>query len=255
MRTVSRISIAPVKSLALQHPDEVRIESFGIAADRFFYLVDRTGRLFSGSLFGPLTAIRPEYDPGQEWLTLHFPDGEAVSGDAAFLGEPIETGIWGRPITGHVVGGAFAEALSRFAGRPIRLARVDRPGDGVDSQPISVLSDASVEELARRSGRTEPLDGRRFRMTVGVAGCTAHEEDTWIGHDVRVGEAVIRVTRPDGRCVVTTRDPETGVRDFDTLRAIRAYRGVRDERKIDFGVYARVAEPGRVRVGDRVEPI
>jgi uncharacterized protein YcbX len=57
------------------------------------------------------------------------------------------------------------------------------------------------------------------------------------------------------RCATTTRDPSTGERDFDTLRAIEAYRGRRDDKKIDFGVYARVLEPGRVKVGDLVEPL
>lgn len=255
MRTVSRLSVAPVKSLGLVHPEELVVERYGVAADRRFYLVDGSGRLFSGTLFGPLTAIRPDYDPDAERLTLRFPDGAVVDGDAALLGEPLATSVWGRPVAGHVVGGPFGDALSHYAGRRVRLARVDHPGDGVDSHPVSLLTDASVEELARRSGRTAPLDARRFRMMVGLAGCAPHEEDAWIGRDVRIGEALVHVTKPDGRCVVTTRDPETGVRDFDTLRAIRAYRGLRDGRKVDFGVYAGVVEPGRVRVGDPVEPL
>jgi uncharacterized protein YcbX len=45
------------------------------------------------------------------------------------------------------------------------------------------------------------------------------------------------------------------VRDLDTLRVIKGYRGVRDGEAIDFGVYAAVEQPGRVRVGDPVEPL
>ena len=59
---------------------------------------------------------------------------------------------------------------------------------------------------------------------------------------------------PVPRCATTTRDPSTGQRDLDTLRAIAAYRGRRDGKDIDFGVYAQVVRPGRVRVGDAVEP-
>jgi hypothetical protein len=36
-----------------------------------------------------------------------------------------------------------------------------------------------------------------------------------------------------------------------TVKLIKGYRGVRDGEAIDFGVYGRVEEPGRVRVGDR----
>ena len=55
------------------------------------------------------------------------------------------------------------------------------------------------------------------------------------------------------RCAVTTQDPDTGAVTLDTLRAIKNYRGLRDGKLIDFGVYFDVEEPGRVRVGDPVE--
>jgi uncharacterized protein YcbX len=58
---------------------------------------------------------------------------------------------------------------------------------------------------------------------------------------------------PVARCVITTQDPSTGLKDLDTLKAIAEYRGLRDGRSIDFGVYGSVVEPGVVRVGDPVE--
>jgi uncharacterized protein YcbX len=93
-------------------------------------------------------------------------------------------------------------------------------------------------------------------MLIQVAGATRpHEEDEWLGRDVRIGEAVVRVTRPDPRCVITTQDPDTGARDFPTLHVIRSYRGLRDGRKLDFGVYADVVTPGAVSVGDAITPM
>ena len=56
------------------------------------------------------------------------------------------------------------------------------------------------------------------------------------------------------RCVVTSQDPDTGEVTLSTLRAIRDYRGLRDGKEIDFGVYFTVERQGRVRVGDPVEP-
>jgi hypothetical protein len=90
-------------------------------------------------------------------------------------------------------------------------------------------------------------------MLLTLDGCEPHEEDTWEGRRFRVGSAVIRVGGPVPRCVVTTRDPDLGFRDFDSLREIKAYRGLRDGKEIDFGVYADVEEPGVVRVGDTLE--
>jgi len=90
-------------------------------------------------------------------------------------------------------------------------------------------------------------------MLVELAGCEPHEEDTWGGLPVRLGQALVEVGGPIPRCVVTTLDPDEGVKDFDTLKAIAAYRGVTHDRDINFGVYANVLEPGTITVGDRVE--
>jgi uncharacterized protein YcbX len=93
-------------------------------------------------------------------------------------------------------------------------------------------------------------------MLIAVSGTEAHEEDTWIGGEVAVGEARIRVNGHVGRCAITTQSPETGVRDFDSLRAIKDYRGQNPRtREIDFGVFGQVTQPGRVRVGDAVRYI
>ena len=51
-------------------------------------------------------------------------------------------------------------------------------------------------------------------MTIGVDGVEAHAEDGWIGERVRVGGAVVAVRAHVGRCAVTTRDPDTGLRDL-----------------------------------------
>jgi hypothetical protein len=91
-------------------------------------------------------------------------------------------------------------------------------------------------------------------MLIGLAGCSPHEEDEWVGGRVRIGEALVRVREQVARCAITTQDPNKGLRDLDTLRVIKNYRGVRGRKYLDFGVYGDVVEPGRVRLGDNVEP-
>ena len=252
MPTVSLISIAPVKALGLLHPDEVELTAEGVAENRRLYLVDATGRLFGGTRHGPLVRVRPDYDDDSGRLVLTFPDGSVVAGEVA-LGEPIETDFFGRPVRSRVVEGPWAEALSEYAGAELRLARTERPGDGPDVQVATVVSEASCEELARHAAA--PVDPRRFRMLLTLAGCGAHEEDTWAGRRVRMGDAVLRIGGPVPRCVVTTQDPATGVSDLDTLRTIGEYRVQRRGDAPDFGVYADVEEPGTVRVGDPVSPL
>jgi uncharacterized protein YcbX len=92
-------------------------------------------------------------------------------------------------------------------------------------------------------------------MTIGVEDVEPHAEDGWIGSQIRVGGATVAVREHVGRCAVTTLDPDSGARDLDTLGTIAAYRGdVVTREPLPFGVWCEVVAPGRVAVGDPVEP-
>ena len=246
MPTVARINVAPVKGLGLLHPEEVELTERGVESNRRYYLI-AGWRLFNGKDHGPLVRIAPEAGNGE--LTLRFPDGHQVAGEVE-LGEKVVTNFWGRRVTGRLVEGPWSEALSDYAGTALLLVRTDEPGAGCDIHVGTLVTRASCERLGHELGAE--VDGRRFRMLFELDGAGAHEEDTW--DVVRIGEATVRAAGPVPRCAVTTQDPDTGVRTLDTLAGIKAYRGLRDGKQLDFGVYFDVFEPGRVRVGDAVEP-
>jgi uncharacterized protein YcbX len=252
--TVSRVSLAPVKGLAQHHPDEIVIERTGVPGNRQFLMLDERNRLFSGIRHGRMVTIAAEYTRDPDRLSLRFPDGTVVE-DEVRLGAAEVVNLWDTQRPSHAVEGPFSGALSEFVGKPLRLFRVDEEGGGWDDHVVSMLSEASLEELGRQSGHEGPVDGRRFRMLVTLAGVGPHEEDGWIGRRVRLGDAVVTVAATCARCATTTQNPENGARDFDTLRLIPAYRGFADGKRVEFGVYADVEEPGRVRVGDPVEPL
>ena len=252
--TVARISIAPVKSLGLVHPDSVELTAYGVAGDRVFAVIDADGKLANGTKHGPMVRVRPAYDG--ERLPLALPDGTEVS-DAVHLGEPVSPVFYGEARGARIVDGPFAEALSELDGSALRLVRmddgegVDRPGDGT----VSLLSTAALTTMADQAGEVEPVDGRRFRMTFLLDGVPAHEEDRWLGREVRIGGAVVRVRGNVGRCSITQQDPDTGIKSFDTLKLIQAARGqMPTTEPLPFGVHAEVVVPGHVAVGDAVEP-
>ena len=260
MLRVSRLSIAPVRVLGLNHPPSIEVDRDGVLEDRRFYLVVGQATLVDRLLAGGLVQVQAETNPEATWLRMTFPDGRVVEGDVT-LDEPVRTDIYNRVAFGRVVGGPWAAALEAYAHRPVLLVRCDRPGGtrirlGEDhvSNGVSIVTDGSLRELARQLG-VDAVDARRFRMLIEVEGAEAHEEDTWIGGEVAIGSAVIEITKPDARCAITTQDPDTGERDLDTLRTILRYRGFRKddaEHKIDFGVLGEVAVAGRISVGDEV---
>jgi hypothetical protein len=251
--TVSRLSITPVRGFALHHPDEVEIGPDGVADDRRYLLLDPDDHLVDGTKHGPMVRLRATLTHDPERLAVTLPDGTEVAAEVR-LGTPRQVVAYRRHFAVRPVIGPWAEAIGTVLGRRVGLVRAERAAGLRDRNAVSLLSDASVAELARRANDGHPLDARRFRMLVQVAGGVPYQEDGWMGREVRIGAAVVRVTKPDPRCVITTQDPDTGLRDFPTLHAIKETRGLREGRHLDFGVYADVVAPGIVRTGDPVEP-
>ena len=254
MATVTRISIAPVKGLALVHPDAVELELTGVPENRRFHIVDANGRRYGQIRNGRLAQVKPTYDEERQHLTLTFPDGTTAHGIVEAADE-ITTDFYGRPVKGRIVHGPWSAALSHGFDRPLRLVQSE-PGQALDRGRghVSLISEASLEELARQAGQHEPVDGRRFRMLFQVDGLDPHGEDAWLRRQIRIGEALVRFRGVVGRCAITTQNPETGVPDFNTLRVLNEYRGLSEKRELPFGVYGEVLEPGRIHVGDAAEP-
>jgi uncharacterized protein YcbX len=250
MITVATISLAPVKSLGLVHPQTVYVERQGIAADRRFYVIDQHGRLVTQRTHGPLVQVIPQYQLQPEWLSLRFPDGSCLAGPVT-LGEALITPIWGRYVRGRVVQGDWHQALSDFCGDEVTLVRAEAPGQGYDEYPVSLVSQASLTYLSHQAGGTVRFDSRQFRPNFLLQGCTPHQEDEWLGGVIQIGSEVrLRVMARDPRCAIVTLDPATGQRTVDTLRLILQYRP--SPRAAYFGVYGIVEHPGSVTVGDAV---
>ena len=93
--------------------------------------------------------------------------------------------------------------------------------------PFCHSADGPLARLAREAGR-DVVDARRFRMLFELEGCTAHE-DYSMGRTPlrRLGRRCCASAARSIRCAVTTRDPETGEPDLDTLRLLKDYRGQR----------------------------
>jgi uncharacterized protein len=248
--TVGALHVAPVKGLRVVEADAVDVRASGPVGDREFHLREADGTIASTLRNARLLQVVAAWDPEGGELALAFPDGTRVAGPVR-PGAAVTTAFWDRrPVAGRVVEGPFAAALSAHAGREVQLVVRDERESGGDVQPMSLMSSASLRALGAALGGA--VDGRRFRMTITIDGTQAWEEHGWVGRDVRVGDAVLRVDSLCERCVVTTRDPESGRTDAPVLKAIAGLRGKDD---VTFGVWCDVVATGRVRVGDAVEPL
>jgi len=244
----------------MQDVTEAELTVNGVVGDREFFLVDSGNAMISATRLGPLLEIVPEYDQPNARLSLTFPGDLVVSADVE-PGEPEAVTFFGQDFQAKPVLGEFSSAISKHAGVELRLmARPeDRPGvDRGSWGAATLLGLASIERLEEAAAAGEQpgeIDQRRFRMTFGVDGIDAHEEDQWVGGEVAVGETEVYVQDMVGRCAATTRDPDRGDVDLKTLHHIGAYRGdMVSNEPLPFGVYAGVRRPGTVRLGDPVIP-
>jgi uncharacterized protein YcbX len=253
---VAWLYVSPVKGLAIEERDHVDLGLGGVEDDRRFCIVDETGRMLNGKRLAALTTIRAHFDRETDRLELWMPGGARVAG-AVSVGEPIVVPIYGHEAPGHLVDGPWAAAVSEQLGRPVRLVRLDDPGNGHDRADegagATLLSRASLERLREEAGVEGPVDPRRFRMLIGIDGAAPHQEDGWIGRRVRVGSAVVVPGGNVGRCRVTTLDPDTGIPSLNTLDVLARYRAeVPSSEPLSFGVWARVERGGRIALGDAI---
>jgi uncharacterized protein YcbX len=111
---------------------------------------------------------------------------------------------------------------------------------------VSLINLASLRDYeAKVSARRHR---RRFRANVWFTGAPAWSEFDWVGREIQLGGAVLRVTKRTVRCRATEVNPETGERDADPLAELRTLYG-----HTDLGIHAEVVDGGRFAVGDGIE--
>jgi len=146
-------------------------------------------------------------------------------------GEPLVDGrIW--------ISREVANDIIDAAGAGTRLVR-DESLERFDVLPLLVATDGAISSLG--------YDRRRFRPNLLVGGVDGLAEREWEGGLLRVGGAVIHIVSLRARCIMTTFDPDTAEQDREVL--LRIHRELGGVLALD----CEVLQPGRVKVGDRVE--
>lgn len=175
------------------------------------------------------------FEPRTGMLAIRAPDGAAVVENAlteagrarigAFLTEYLGEEARGVPQFHHVPGHSFCDQKQKV---------------------VSLISLASLRDFEAKVGVRRHR--RRFRANIWFSGAPAWAERSWIGQQLQVGGAVLRVTRPINRCPATEVNPVTAERDADPVTELRGLYG-----HVELGVHAEVVEGGRFGVGDAIE--
>jgi uncharacterized protein len=251
---VSGLSTTVVKGLRIATPASVELDRSGVRGDRRFYLIDDRARMFNGKHSGALNEVLAELDDDGR-LALTFPDGVRVCATTE-LGEELETRFYSGVRRARLVSGPFSEALSEHTGAQLRLVRAADGSSAIDrgvEGGVSLISRGSLQRLAEVAGEQQ-VDARRFRMTIELDGVEPFAEDGWVGRALEVGDAVLAPLGHVGRCIVTSRDPESGEIDLPTLDLLRSFRSglLATTEPLPFGIYGEIVRGGTVSVGDEL---
>jgi uncharacterized protein YcbX len=232
--TVASLHRWPVKSLAGEPADALRLDPRGVAGDRAHALIDEHK--------GAPRRLTIRQAPGLLRWAATYADrpGDALAPDAVPLPSVVAPDgavfTWDDP--------RLPAALSADLGREVALRRdLDLMQDL--GRSILVTTQATLDAVAAALGR--PLDLRRFRTNIHVVlDAEPYAEEAWEGRRLRVGATELELLHPCVRCVIPTRDPDTTAKDAGILRWLtREHGGL-------FGINARAAGTGRVAVGDPV---
>ncbi|MFJ9389546.1 MOSC domain-containing protein [Nocardioides sp. NPDC101246] len=246
--TVVRAGFAPIKGTRHLPHDRVVLDAQGAVGDRGFALVSveetdpARGRVLRTVQNPSLVAVRAELV--EDRLEVELPDGESVSAEPVVTGESLTCDYWGRDVDLELVDGPYTALFSRWLDRPVRLARARR-GDVIFAGAVTVVTTASLRDLAGQAG-DEPVDAARFRPTLVVETDEPYVEESWLGREVRVGGATLRIGVPIPRCAVIDVHPETGERDVRLLKTLASHRPLNRAGEPAFGVFAEVVTPGAV---------
>lgn len=229
---VAAIARFPVKSLVGEKLDTAVVDGRGIVGDRLWAVRDPDGRLGSGKntrrfrrMPGLLDlAARHDHDLVP---VVRFPDGRELRGD--------EPGV-------H-------ELLSAHVRLPVRLGP-EAEVSHFDEAPIHMVTTSSLARLSELHGAE--VDVRRLRANLVIdTGLDPRfdedTEDTWVGHEVSIGDnVVVRVRKPMVRCVMVGL-PQIGLdADDDLLTTIGQVNNT------ELGFAADVVASGTLRLGDAV---
>lgn len=229
--------------------DLANLTAEGPLGDRVFCLVDRArGRILRTTENPALLRACTRWQAGVLSVDL---SGHTIEGVPSPSGEILNLDYWGRAAAVQSCTGPWSEAYSEYLGYDVVLCRSVTAGEVVYGASVTVVTTASIRLLAQRVGRD--VGSERFRSTflVDTGESTSHVEDSWVGRELRIGKATVRVRGVVPRCAVVDLDPVTGQKDASVLRELAGYRLRRGE--INFGVDAVVTVAGEVRTGDQVE--
>lgn len=263
---LSEINIYPIKSLSGISVKNAKIEERGLMFDRRWMLINEKNEFLTQREFPMMAAIGVALDDKN--LVISFKTDKKKIAFAPKTEETANVKIWRSTVRARIyekeTNQWFSDVLQtncRLVLMPEESKRIVNPIYAVrkfqdkvsfaDGYPFLLIGENSLSDL---NGKLEnPVPMNRFRPNLVISGTKPFAEDEW--KKIKIGDSVFHVVKPCDRCVITTIDQRSGVKDGkEPLKTLNGFRNKNG--KVLFGQYLIAENSGGIlEVGDRLEII
>jgi uncharacterized protein len=207
--TLTQIAIYPIKSLDGLIVDRAQISTGGaLEYDRRWAIVDERGKIVNAKRTAKIQQIRASYEftlpaiGGVPQLLITLSAAEYLTQTFNLSTQLADSATW----------------LSIFLGFPVSLVENSRTGfpDDLDAYGPTIVSTATLEAICDWFPDLDLAEvRRRFRTNLEISGIPAFWEDRLFAGagdlvEFRLGDVQFFGSNPCQRCIVPTRDSQTG---------------------------------------------
>jgi uncharacterized protein len=232
---LSQINIFPVKSLDGYSPDSAIVEKRGLQYDRRWMITEPNGAFMTQRTNAKMALLKAIIDDGNLVIFEKNKPENLVKIGLDTEGASIDVTVWDDTVLASRTTALADEFLSDFLGKQCILTkmnakndrRVDEKynlGDDIvsfaDGYPFLIIGESSMLDLNNRLD--VPLSIRRFRTNFVFSGGFSFVEDSF--ENFKIGAVDFVGVKNCARCVLTTRDPDSGVKGREPLATLQAYR-------------------------------
>lgn len=236
MRVAARVIalyVYPVKACRAVAVESAALGPLGLEHDRRFAFVFPDGKAATQRDQPLLATIRPKLD--EQALRLDLGGLLQLALPLPQFTESTSIDVWGQQIPARAAPETLLAEAADYLGMRVRLVMLDPQARRafVDSQPVLVTTTGMLSEL-----NIPDVGMERFRPNIVLEGAK-----DWTALEGR--NVLLEHEKPCGRCEVTTIEQASGAR-----RGPEPLRTLTERFAGNFGVYCRVARPGRLERGE-----
>ncbi len=257
---LSQINVFPVKSVGGVSLSSAWVEKQGLSFDRRFMIAKPDGSMVTARKHPQMVTVKSALLAdgvvfsalGMDPLKIRYQD---------FKMQETSATVWNDTFAAYTTTDEADDWFTSVLGLRVELLYCGEQSNRVrekfghnvsfaDGYPVLVISQASLDELNKRSSEQHSMD--QFRTNLVVADTKPFEEDSW--KRIRIGDVEFESLKPCERCILTTVNTQRGTfrESKEPLKTLQQFRA-NERGGVFFGQNLIALNEGVIRQGDKVE--